>query len=105
MDVLTNKQYKSYDMLSRYTRFPYYYHSVDNKYIYGMSAQLRDDTMYIYHKVRQGDTPDSLSLAYYNNPTYYWVILDFNRIQDPFADLPVGELIKIPTLSAINFNI
>jgi len=104
MDVLTNKQYKSYDRISRYTRFPTFYNKVDNKYMYGTTAHLKDTTPFTLHKVRRGETPDTLALKYYNNPTYYWVILDFNRMQDPFAELKVGMYIKIPTLSTIQFN-
>ena len=36
--------------------------------------------------------------------TYYWIIADFNRIQDPFINLPVGYTIKIPVLSNIEFK-
>ena len=50
-----------------------------------------------------GDTWDNLSLLYYGNPTYYWVICSFNRVQDPFKELVVGEKIKIPTISVIKF--
>jgi len=105
MDVLKNKSYKSYDRISRYTRFPTFYNTLDNKYVYGTTAQLRDDTVFSIHKVQRGDTLDTLALKYYNNPTYYWVLADFNRIQDPFDDLTVGMYLKIPTLSVIQFNI
>ncbi len=104
MEVLKNKSYKSYDRVSRYTQFPYYYHSRDNKYIYSTTTQLDNTTYYILHKVKRGDTFDTLALDYYNNPTYYWVIMDFNRFQDPFEKLIVGMYIKIPTLSTIKFD-
>ena len=104
MDVLKNKRYRSYDRVSRYVRFPYYYHSKDNKYIYGTTNQLLATTYYSLHKVVRGDTPDSLALKYYNNPTYYWVILDFNRMQDPFEELVEGSYIKIPTFSTIQYK-
>lgn len=105
MDVLTNKSYKTYRRLSRYANFPYYYNTLDSRYIYGTTAQLKNTTSHIVHVIKMGDTFDSLALYYYGNPTYYWIICDFNRIQDPFTQLIPGESINIPTFSTIEFNI
>lgn len=105
MDVLINKQYKSYDRVSRYSVFPYYLNRLDEKYISGITAQLRNTTKYVAHKVVDGDTLDTLALYYYNNPTYYWIIADFNRISDPYARLVTGSTIKIPTFSSIEYEI
>lgn len=105
MDVLTDKVYKDYPKLSRYSGFPYYYHTVDNKYIYGTTAYLKDTTLYKIHTVTKGDTFDSLALEYYNNPTLYWIICSFNRIRDPFIELEEGTKIKVPSISNIEFNI
>ena len=104
MKVLENKTYKTYDRISRYTRFPYYYNKLDNKYIYGTTAHLKNYSYYILHLCKATDTLDSLALEYYNNPTYYWVIADFNRIQDPFTDLEEGKYIKIPNFSTVEFD-
>lgn len=103
-DKITQKSYKDYVRLSRYATFPYYFNVQDNKYIYGTTANLRDDTPFTAHTVDVGDTLDTLALEYYNNPTYYWVIADFNRIQDPYAKLKVGEIIKIPSITAIKYE-
>ena len=106
MDVLEEKSYKSYEYISRYTSFPYYYHTEDDKYIYGTTAQLEDSIGYVEHVVNSNlDTFDSLALKYYNNPTLYWVICDFNRIQDPYTKLKIGQRIKIPSLSNITFDV
>lgn len=106
MDILSQKQYKDYNRVSRYSVFPYYFNRLDNKYIYGITAHLKtDDKTFVSHKVEEGDTYDSLALYYYNNPTYYWVITDFNRIQDPYTKPKVGSVIKIPTFSNIEFDI
>ena len=104
MDNLINKSYRDYDYVSRYTSFPYYYDVQAEKYIYGTTSYITENTSYVIHKAVIGDTYDSLALKFYNNPTLYWVICDFNRIQDPFSDIEVGSLIKIPTLSNITFN-
>lgn len=102
-DVLTDKQYKEYNKISRYSGIPYYYNTKDNKYVYGMGTNLNDTTPYKIHRVKEEDTLDSISLYYYNNPTYFWIIADFNRIQDPYIKLKVGMQLKIPTFSSIEF--
>lgn len=105
MDVLKDRSKINYDYLSRYTSFPYYYNTMDKKYIYGITSQLRDDSLYVAHKVTQEDTFDSLAFKYYGRPDLYWVIADFNKIQDPFIKLyNYIDIIKIPTLSNIAFK-
>ena len=105
MDNLVDKAYRSYEYISRYASFPYSYDTNDSKYIYGTTSYLKDDISYVIHKVNQNDTFDSIALKYYNNPTLYWVICDFNKIQDPFINIEVGTEIKVPTLSNISFAI
>lgn len=105
MDVLTEKTYRDYAKLSRYSPFPYYYHTVDDKYVYGTTAYLKNTTLCRSHTVVKGDTFDSLALEYYNNPTLYWVICSYNRIRDPFTELKEGSTIKIPSISNIEFNL
>lgn len=103
-DVLTDKQFKAYHKISRYSGIPYYFNAVDKRYQYGTGTNLRTDTPFKIHKVVEGDTLDTLALYYYNNPTYFWIIADYNRIQDPYMTLTVGSQIKIPTFSAIEFE-
>lgn len=103
-DILTDKQFKEYNKLSRYSGVPYYYNQTDNKYIYGIGKNLRDDTTHKIHRVVEGESLDSIALYYYNNPTYYWIIADFNRIQDPYITLTPGTKLKIPTFSHIEFE-
>ena len=104
MDVLTHKQYKQYNYISRYSISPIYYHTLDDKYLVGRDKCLKDDTLYQTYKVLQGDTYDSIALRFYNNPTYYWIICSFNRILDPFENPVKGTLLKIPSLSNIKFT-
>ena len=103
MEVLTQKQYRQYGKLSRYNHLPYYYHNLDNKYIYGTGSNLRDDTTFTLYEIKKFDTLDSIALRFYNNPTYYWIIADYNRIQDPYVKLVPGNTLKVPNLSTINF--
>lgn len=104
MSILKDKQYRNYDYLSRYTSFPLYYHTLDRKYINGTTAQLSKDCSYILYEVKTSDTLDSIALDYYNNPTFFWIIADFNNIQDPYIKLEIGSKLKIPTLSDIKFE-
>lgn len=104
-DTIANKQYKTYNRVSRYDTFPFYYNKTDNKYIYGVTGHLKTENVkYITHKVVQGDTLDTLALYYYNSPLYFWAIADFNNINDPYKDLEIGRVLKIPTFSNIEFK-
>jgi nucleoid-associated protein YgaU len=106
MDVLKNKQFRKYEDISRYSSFPIYYNSLDEKYIYGITSQLSDKSEYVAHKVTFTDTLESLAFKYYGRPDLYWVIADFNRIQDPYLKLiDKFSVIKIPSLSTINFEV
>lgn len=104
MEVLSDKSFRSYDYVSRYQNFPYFYHSLDNRYISGTTAQIVDGIGYSLHVVKKNDTLDSIALDYYNSPTLFWVICDFNKIQDPFMKLKEGMHIKVPVLSSVIFS-
>ena len=105
MEKLINKSYKEYSYTSRYSVFPYYYHTEDDRYVSGLTSYLDDSTIYSLHVVRQGDTLDNLALKYYNNPTLYWIICSFNHIQDPYIKLYEGQTLKIPSISNIQYDI
>lgn len=104
MEALKDKQYKTFARLSRYNNVPFYYNVNDNKYMCGTYIPLNDSTPFTYHIIKRNDTLDSLALYYYNNPTYFWIIADFNNIIDPYEALKVGERIKIPAFSLIEFK-
>lgn len=105
MNVLTDKAYKTYENLSRYSPFPYYYNTLDHKFVYGLTKHLGRGVSYTLHEVQEHDTLDSLALYYYGRPDYYWVIADFNRIKDPFIHLKSEfKEIKIPTLTNVSFE-
>lgn len=104
MEVLKDKSYKTYLALSRYAPFPYYYNSVDDKFVYGLTKQVGQNISYSLHTVQETDSLDSLALYYYGRPDYYWVIADFNRIRDPFIHLSDSfKEIMIPTLTNVAF--
>lgn len=105
MDVLKNKQYKKYPEISRYTNSPVYYHTLDEKYIYGLGSNVFKNLSYTIHEVKEGETLDSIALKYYNNPTFYWVIALFNDIGDSFDDLLEWyPVLRIPNIANIKFG-
>jgi len=62
MDVLTSKQLRQYNNLSRYQEVPFYFHTIDNKYIVGIGKPLKTTTKYTEYTSKAGDTFDSLAL-------------------------------------------
>lgn len=105
MDVLKNKATMQRDYISRYENFPYYYHTIDKKYIQGLTSQLDLNTSYVTIKLDQSMTLDSLANKYYGRPDYWWIIADFNQIQDPFISL-IHKFteIKIPSIADIKYK-
>ena len=105
MDVLKDRQTRDYNYTSRYAQFPIYYNTLDEKYMYGLTSQLRTNIPYVECQIHQGDNLDNLSEYYYGRPEYYWIIADFNRIQDPLIDLfSHYKTLKIPVFSNIAFE-
>lgn len=105
MDTLKNKNFETFDYLSRYTSIPYYFDTLSQREIYGIGTNLKKDTPYVSHKIKIGDTLNSLALKYYNNPTFWWVIAYYNDIQDSFIDLTKKyTVIKIPNIASIEFG-
>ena len=105
MDKLKDKKYESFDYTCRYTGVPYYYNVADGKEIFGLTSNMIKDLPWVAHKVKDEDTLDSLALNYYNNPTLFWIIADFNSIRDPFEKLwGKYRIIKIPSLTSIEFG-
>ena len=104
MDRLSDPQYRTYNYISRYTSFPYYYDTEDRKYIYGTTSQIdTESTPYTLYQVQKGDTYDSMALKFYNSPTFFWIICDFNRIQDPYSVPVPGTRLMIPSMTDISF--
>ena len=105
MDILKDKTYKTFDYTSRYANVPYYFNTQDNKYMHGLTKQLSTETQYTIHMVTDTDTVDKLSFKYYGRPDLYWIICDFNRIQNPYINLSEKyNFVYIPSLSGVKFN-
>ena len=105
MNVLKDKSSKTYLYTSRYATLPYYYNTLDKKYMYGISKNLNINTDYVLHNLVDSDSLDSLALKYYGRPDLFWVIADFNNLNDPYIKL-VDKMssIKIPSLSGITWR-
>ena len=105
MQKLTNERVNTFDYTSRYTGVSYFYDPQKNRDVYGIGSQIRFDTPYLIHKVEIGDNLDKLALKYYNNPSYWWVLAYFNKINDAFANIDrTYTTLKIPTISSIVFE-
>ena len=105
MNVLKDKSSRTYFYTSRYATLPYYYNTLDKKYMYGTSKNLNTNTDYVLHNLVDSDSLDSLALKYYGRPDLFWVIADFNNLNDPYIRL-VDKMssIKIPALSGITWR-
>lgn len=42
------------------------------------------------------DRPDLIGFTAYGNRALWWVIFEFNNIRDPFHDLRLGQILRIP---------
>ena len=105
MNVLKDKSSKTYLYTSRYATLPYYYNTLDKKYMYGISKNLNTNTDYVLHNLVDSDSLDSLALKYYGRPDLFWVIADFNNLNDPYIRLDDKmNSIKIPALSGITWR-
>ena len=107
MNTLTNKKVAQTpdNYVSRYSGFPIYFHSKDQKFMRGLTENLDKNCPYVVADVNTWTNLDELSNYYYGRPDYYWVIADFNSIQDPFTPLfPKYKTLKIPSISQIKFK-
>lgn len=105
MEKLTNKRAYTYDYNSRYSGIAYFYDTKKNRDVYAIGKQINFNTLYVTHKVAASDTLDKLALHYYSNPSYWWAIAYFNKINDPFIDLALKyTTLKIPTITSIIFE-
>lgn len=106
MDILTNQTVKTSNHYSRYNGLNMYYNKHDNRYQLALKTWLKMDFDYIKYTVKEGDTLDYIALKFYNNPTYYWLICEANRILDPTVEPKVGDILLIPNLgSDIQFEV
>ena len=105
MEILKNKSIKTSQYYSRYNGLYSYYNTHDKKYQLELKSWLRGDFDYTQYVVKEGETFDYIALKFYNNPTYYWLICDANKVIDPMIEPEAGDILIIPSLgSPINFE-
>jgi hypothetical protein len=61
--------------------------------------EMIENREWVYHPVRVFEKWHTLAKLYYDNEAYFWLILLFNRIIDPFRSLQDFSMVRIP-----NFN-
>ena len=105
MEALTDKTILAYDYSSRYNTIPFYYNTIDHKYVRGLTKNILRDFEYSIHTIKQNDTLDSLALYYYGRPDLYWILADVNGIKDPFINLyNTYRTLIIPAYKDIRFE-
>ena len=106
MDILTNKTAKTSNYYSRYNGINMFYNKHDMKYQLALKSWLKQDFQYTKYVVQENDTLDYIALKFYNNPTYYWIICDANKIIDPMIEPTPGTMLIIPSLgSSLQFEV
>ena len=56
-----------------------------------------------YHVVKAGDTLWDISKKFYNQPAYFQIIADYNKISDPELIFP-HQILKIPPEDFVEKN-
>ena len=66
------------------------------------NLQLLPESYYKLYKIKQGDTWTNIAYMEYHNINLWWLICKFNNIQNPFTELIVNKVIKLPSQNLIN---
>lgn len=98
------KLYKTYDYVSRYESFPYFYDERNNKYYYGLTSFLSTAGSYVLYEVKPGDSYDSIALDHYGCALFYWIICDYNKVFDAITPPTPGTQLRLPPLNSIVFE-
>ena len=64
----------------------------------GLAFANLDYTLYTLTSADAG-CPDLISYRAYGDESYYWIILFFNGIVNPYLELTTGLQLRIPTLN------
>lgn len=98
------RYYKQYNYISRYEQFAYYYDDLNNRYYYGLVSNLSNDLPYASYVVQAGDSYDSIAYDKYGSPLFYWIICNFNNIEDSLEDPIPGTILNLPNMNSLRFN-
>ena len=64
-----------------------------------VSNLIQDPELFYLYDIRDGDTPESVSNKYYNDPYKYWLILLSNQMFDANWDWPISQKLFFPYLT------
>lgn len=69
-------------------------------FLYNNLSKFSPKYRVAYFKVKEVDLqrPDLISDKVYGTVKYWWLILSFNGIQNPFTDIQIGDLLKMPNI-------
>lgn len=67
------------------------------------ALNLTPDSGDVFVSVKQEDIlrPDLISQKAYGQPDLWWVILEYNNIQDPLFELKESQILKIPAIERV----
>ena len=93
---------RSYNYESRYSKYRQITENNDTyteTFNQSVIPKSKED---IYHIVAPNEIgrPDIIANSYYNDPSWYWVIMLANDIIDPFI-IDAGTILRIPTMSSL----
>ena len=88
--------------MTYFSKMPYLAYTLDSGKTYNVvsdvlrriavNEQTKENySLYEEYTVQDGETPETVSFKYYNDPQYHWVILLLNDIIDPRFDWPLTE--------------
>lgn len=87
---------------SRYTRTPVTYSPTKQSLFFRTRERVQFNKKdIIQHTIVQGDNLPMLAKKYYNNSSYYWVIMDANTNLQSEFDLVAGETLIVPSYTQV----
>ena len=100
---------KTFGATSRYKHISIYKNPDDEQFYYGVWTiptidEQPQDTYYTV-KVTENRRLDKIAQTIYGNYLLWWIIAVANNISDPFVELAVGQVIRIPFLPYIYSSI
>jgi len=56
-----------------------------------------DDDIFVEIDQELVNRPDLIAQKAYGNPDLWWSVYEFNNIRDPFSELTLGEIVRLPS--------
>lgn len=78
-----------------------YYNLYNEQETEDLIDDFLDRREWVYHPVREFEDWRHIARLYYNNEDFFWAILVFNRITDPFQALKDFNAVRVPAQAFI----